>query len=89
MKSCYLTISGYVQGIGFRQFVKSNAKRLGICGWVRNTEKGGVEALLQGKQEAVQTLIALCEKGPMLAEVKDVAVSWTESKPCASLKIIL
>lgn len=71
-------VNGYVQGIGYRQFVKSNAKRLGLVGWVRNLSDGRVEAVVQGDKEKIEELIALCKTGPMLSEVRDVDVKWEE-----------
>ncbi|MGA2911699.1 MAG: acylphosphatase [Candidatus Levyibacteriota bacterium] len=73
-------ISGTVQGIGFRYFVKSNARWLKINGWVKNTTDGKVEVLAQGAKEAIGKLAKLCEKGPFLAEVKSVQVKWEKEK---------
>ena len=69
-------ISGFVQGIGFRGFVKSNARKLGLKGWVCNADDGRVEVLAQGPKETITKLIKLCEKGPFLSEVKSVQVEW-------------
>lgn len=71
-------ISGFVQGVGFRWFVKSNAKKFGLKGWVQNTPDGKVEVLVQGSKETIEKLIKLCSKGPFLSEVKTVDVSWEE-----------
>jgi len=69
-------ISGQVQGIGFRYFVKSNAKRLKLTGWVHNLPDSRVEALAQGEKEAIEKLVKFCEKGPFLSDVKSVSVEW-------------
>ena len=69
-------IAGVVQGVGFRWFVKSNAKKRGLSGWVKNTDDGGVEVLAQGSKEMIEKLIKLCEKGPFLSIVKNVEVTW-------------
>jgi acylphosphatase len=73
-------VSGFVQGIGFRGFVKSNARRLGLRGWVKNTDDGRVEALVQGSKEAIEKLIKLCEKGPFLSEVKSIQIQWEKEE---------
>ena len=80
MKQAHLFISGFVQGVGFRYFVRSNAEKLGIKGWVKNKEDNRVEALFQGKDEKIKLMINLCNKGPFLSEVKDVVVEWEEAK---------
>ena len=69
-------VSGQVQGIGFRYFVKANAKRLKIACWVRNLPDGRVEALAQGEKEAIEKLVKFCEKGPFLSDVKSISVEW-------------
>lgn len=75
-----LFIFGSVQGVGYRQFVKSNAHRLGLNGWIKNLPDGSVEAVLQGEKETIEKMIELCEKGPWLAEVKDARVKWEEDE---------
>lgn len=76
MKQAHLFVSGFVQGIGFRAFIKHNAEQLGITGWVRNLPDGRVEAVLQGDKEKIKKLIELCNKGPFLAEVEELVVEW-------------
>ena len=73
-------ISGFVQGVGFRYFVKSNARKLGLKGWVQNSPDGKVQVLAQGPKEAIEKLIKFCEKGPFLSEVKTVDMSWEEEQ---------
>ena len=53
-------------------------RKLGITGWVRNTEDGGVEAVFCGEKENIEQMIELCKKGPMLAEVKHLGFDWEE-----------
>ena len=72
MQQAHVFISGRVQGVGYRYFVKSNAKKLGLMGWVLNTEDGGVEAVLQGDEKTIEQMIALCRQGPLLAEVEHI-----------------
>ncbi len=70
---------GFVQGVGFRQFVKKKAVSLGLTGWVKNLSDGRVELLVQGQKENIQKLIKLAEKGPFFAEVKSVQVEWEKA----------
>lgn len=73
-------ISGFVQGVGYRRFVKHNANKLGINGWVKNLPDNRVEALLSGPKILVEKMISICEKGPFLSEIKDVRVSYEDTK---------
>lgn len=76
MVQAHVFISGYVQGVGFRYFVRSNAKKLGIVGWVRNTEDNGVETVFCGDKKKIEEMLSLCRKGPMLADVKQFGFEW-------------
>lgn len=72
----HMYISGTVQGIGFRQYVKYKAKSLDITGWVKNLPDSRVEALLEGSPENVKKMVEICKKGPFLAQVKKVDINW-------------
>ncbi len=81
----HLYISGFVQGVGFRQFVRSQARKFGITGWVRNLPDGRVEAVLQScktvekeRKEQLDTMIGVCKKGPLISEVEEVAIVWED-----------
>lgn len=74
MKQIHLFISGFVQGVGFRVFVKRKAKKMGITGWVRNLSDGRVEAVLQGEEEKLNELIKHIKKGSYFSEVKNVLI---------------
>ncbi|XP_055511895.1 acylphosphatase-1-like [Leucoraja erinacea] len=51
-------VFGKVQGVFFRKHTQKEAKRLGLVGWVRNTERGTVEGRLQGAEQPVRTMQA-------------------------------
>ncbi len=72
-------ISGFVQGVGFRQFVKKEARKLRLTGYVKNLPDGRVEVLVQGSKQDIDTLIKHSEKGPFLSEVKNLTVDWLEN----------
>jgi acylphosphatase len=69
-----LTITGRVQGVGYRDWAMTTARRLGLAGWVRNRHDGSVEALIVGDDTAVGTMIDACRRGPRLARVDAVDV---------------
>jgi acylphosphatase len=76
MVTAHVFISGFVQGVGYRQFVKKHAEELGLTGWVKNLPDGRVEAVFQGEKKLIEQLIEFCKKGPFMAEVEDVEVGW-------------
>lgn len=79
MKQVHILVTGFVQGVGFRQMVKHEARKRGITGWVRNLSDGSVEALAVGPEEKLQELIESCKKGPFLSQVDNVHVEWEET----------
>lgn len=64
-----LSIRGRVQGVGYRDAMRIEARRLGVTGWVRNRHDGSVEALVQGRPEAVDAMMQWVHRGPPLAMV--------------------
>ena len=84
-----LTISGKVQGVGFRYFVLRQAQELGITGWVSNKPNGDVEALAQGEKEGLDHFIAKVKQGPAFSRVEDVNLEWVnEAEQYFSFEII-
>ena len=75
-----VTVSGLVQGVGFRASMKDIAIRHAVDGWVRNTEGGSVEALLQGEPAGVNRVLQWAKLGPPGAEVS--SVETTQLKEC-------
>ncbi|MBU1171251.1 MAG: acylphosphatase [Proteobacteria bacterium] len=71
-----VNIRGWVQGVAFRYKTKSAACEHQVNGWVRNRADGSVEAVFEGDKEQVDALLTWCEKGPKMAVVKEVKVSW-------------
>ena len=76
----HLVVRGLVQGVWFRGSMQSEARRLGVGGWVRNRADGTVEAEVEGELAAVDTIIAWTRRGPPGAGVEDVSVDWTQPR---------
>ena len=72
MISVHVTISGRVQGVGYRDWMVREANRLGISGWVRNCGDANVEAVVQGEPSSVDALLAACRRGPPHAHVDTI-----------------
>ena len=75
MKRIRFVVTGRVQGVGFRWFVKAEARPLGLTGWVRNREDGAVEGEVEGRDDAVEALVPCLEEGPSSAIVTNVDIS--------------
>ncbi|MBJ3778220.1 acylphosphatase [Acuticoccus mangrovi] len=81
MTATRFLIAGRVQGVGYRDFVRREASRLGLCGTVRNLADGRVEAVVVGGRAATDALLAACRKGPPFAEVTGVGLEPLSDEP--------
>lgn len=72
MKRIHVVISGRVQGVFFRAHTRETALALKLNGWVRNLHDGSVEAVFEGEDKNVKTMLEWCKKGPPHAIVKKV-----------------
>lgn len=77
-KSRYLTISGRVQGVGYRDWAVRAASSCHIRGWVRNGRDGVVEIVASGVEGDLSRYIEACRAGPTLARVDDILVRELE-----------
>jgi len=66
----HVRITGTVQGVGFRWFVRERARRLGLAGWVRNMDDGSLEVAASGDEQQVEMLRVELQRGPSGARVK-------------------
>lgn len=62
-------ITGRVQGVGFRWFVRSVADELGVVGSVRNREDGSVEVHAAADGDVLERFEARLRQGPPAARV--------------------
>ena len=67
-----VVVHGYVQGVFFRHTTRREAARRGVAGWVTNRADGAVEAVFEGRPEAVAAMVEFCESGPRGAYVDRV-----------------
>lgn len=79
MTRAHIFISGWVQGVFFRAFIKKHATELGVIGWVRNIEDGRVEIVAEEERNKLIELIKLVKKGPPLARIEKVDVFWEKA----------
>lgn len=66
------TVTGRVQGVGFRWFARDRAIALGVTGWVRNRADGSLEILAEGPEEALAAFEDALRMGPPGALVRSV-----------------
>lgn len=80
LKAKRVRITGRVQGVGFRVWVRAEAMRLGLSGWVRNEPDGTVAALIAGRAVDVETMLERLWQGPPASAVVEVAAEPADLK---------
>ena len=74
------TVRGRVQAVGFREFVRHKAERLGVAGYVRNRGDGSsVEVVAEGSEDALSALVRTLHEGPRFARVDGVDVEQADA----------
>jgi len=76
----HASVTGQVQGVFYRAWLRGEADKLGVKGWVRNTPDGHVEAHVEGDERAVEAIVGMLRQGPSAARVEDVRL-W-DVEPC-------
>jgi acylphosphatase len=74
-RAVHVSITGLVQGVGYRAWVEREALSRGVAGWVRNRRDGSVEAVFAGESGTVDAILVACRHGPGMAQVHEVITS--------------
>ncbi len=74
IRTVHARVEGRVQGVGYRAWVASMARTMGLIGWVRNRRDSSVELVIQGPAEDVGEMLRRCETGPPDARVSKVEI---------------
>jgi acylphosphatase len=82
-----VVVRGYVQGVFFRDTCRREARSLGVAGSVTNRPDGAVEAIFEGKPDAVVAMVEWCRHGPRGADVESVEDTAEEPKGLSRFEI--
>jgi acylphosphatase len=73
-------VRGRVQGVGFRDFVYTRARILGVTGYVRNLSDGlSVEVIAEGQRSELEQLLEYLREGPRMSRVDGIESEWGEA----------
>lgn len=76
-----MTVTGRVQGVGYRYFVTDCAVDRGISGYVRNNPDGTVSVVAEGEESKLRDLIeAMRAAGDPYIHVRDMSVNWETAR---------
>jgi len=79
MKRIHIIVDGYVQKVGFREYVHKETFDKGISGYVKNLDSGKVEIIAEGRKEDLQTLIHRINITHYPIAVTECNVTWQEA----------
>jgi acylphosphatase len=74
----HVVVTGRVQGVGFRYYIATQARALGLTGTVRNLPTGQVEITAEGDSAPLEALIGAARSGPPGSRVRDLQVRWDD-----------
>lgn len=78
LSRAHILVSGFVQGVCFRDFTSSHATAMKLTGWIRNLSDGRVEAIVEGPRNDIEAFLGLIERGPRAARVENVELAWQD-----------
>lgn len=86
-KTISITISGRVQGVGFRYYTRKKASECAIVGFVQNKANGSVYIEASGEEIDIDTFTDWCKQGPTWARVLEIKISELPSKQWGAFEI--
>lgn len=84
-----LIVTGKVQGVGFRFFVKLNATSLNLTGFAKNLDNGDVLIEVQGQLNSIDILKEKLYKGNGFCLVSSISESNLEIVPAAKNSFLM
>ncbi|CAH0539736.1 acylphosphatase [Vibrio marisflavi] len=82
------TVSGIVQGVGFRYHTVHQGMLLGLTGYALNLNDGDVEVVVCGTEEQISKMAQWLTVGPRTATVDNVVRGAADLKEYKGFKIL-
>ncbi|ABW10597.1 acylphosphatase [Parafrankia sp. EAN1pec] len=73
-------VEGLVQGVGFRDYVRTKGRRLGLVGSATNLPDGAVAVIAEGERGACEALLELLVTGHTPGHTERVDHVWGEPR---------
>ncbi len=82
-----IRVYGRVQGVGFRNAARNQARSLNLKGWVENHQDGSVHLLINGGQDACMKFVAWCRTGSGYSWVERLEIDEMEPGEVSSFSV--
>ena len=76
----HAVVTGRVQGVGFRSFIRRNAIIAGVNGWVRNRMDGSVEFVAEGERSTIEQFLLTVKNGNRFSHVQNLECMWKDAE---------
>ena len=76
--NCYGKIFGFVQGVGYRVWLKKTAENYDLSGWVKNCKDKTFEFEVNGEEQKIKFFIKDCYKGPLFSKVSKIDIKYID-----------
>ena len=76
----HAVVTGRVQGVGFRSFVRKTAIVSGVSGWVRNRIDGSVEFIAEGERTVIEQFLGIIKQGNRFSHVTEMDFVWKDAE---------
>jgi acylphosphatase len=73
-KSIRMIITGNLQSLFFKEFIKQSAAEKKVFGFLRILEDARVEIFIEGDHVDVQAMVDVCSKGPKYAQIRNIEI---------------
>jgi acylphosphatase len=87
-KSLKFSISGSIQPVFYNRFIKDNADRLGVKGFVRDLKNGKAEIFIEGSTEAIEKMAPICRRGPQHSLIREIQEKEEKFQDFKDFKIL-
>ena len=74
----HILISGRVQGVGFHDFTRGSAGKLGVRGHAKNLANGNVEVVAEADKATLDEFVMMLRQGPPASKVDEVQIEERE-----------
>jgi acylphosphatase len=87
-KSVRVYLTGTVNGMFFKQFVKENIEKLKLRGFMRDRDDGRMELFLEGEGDRVKEMVEILKKEPKHTQIRNVEVKEEKFQDFKEFKVL-
>lgn len=87
-KSIRIYVDGLINSLFYKPFIKENAERYDVKGFLRELEDKRIEVFLEGNPDNVNKMIEICKKGPRHSKIEKIQIKNERFQDFKTFKIL-